>query len=357
MTAKYGVVTSLDSMLNLTAQIAVLLLVIYVIILFVVTLQSLGLREAILRLFSFRVLVPLMVVIGIGLLSAALVFVYPQQAAVVVSVISPGGIRPQPLRAGLHLIFPFLEREVRYPIYWENYTMSHAPGEGANLGNDSIRARTSDGQEVSLSCSVIFRLDAEQLVTVHIEWQNRYIQDLVRPVTRGLVRREVSRYTVREVNSSVRRNLEATLDQLLREQLADKGFILDQFLLRDVTFTDEYAVAVELKQVALEGEEQKAHEAEQIRNLAKGQADAVRITAQAQARAVELIAAALQQNRDVLTFRYIDKLSPNIRVMLVPTDTPLILPLPELLDQKAKATQEVSIPGLTSIPTTSTQVP
>ncbi len=235
--------------------------------------------------------------------------------------------------------------------------MSHAPGEGANLGNDSIRARTSDGQEVSLSCTVIFRLDAEQLVTVHIEWQNRYIQDLVRPVTRGLVRREVSRYTVREVNSSVRRNLEATLDQLLRKQLADKGFTLDQFLLRDVTFTDEYAVAVELKQVALEGEEQKAHEAEQIRNLAKGQADAVRITAQAQARAVELIAAALQQNRDVLTFRYIDKLSPNIRVMLVPTDTPLILPLPELLDQKAKATQEVSIPGLTSIRTTSTPVP
>ena len=36
MTAQYGVVTSLDSMLNLTAQIALLILVIYVIILFVV---------------------------------------------------------------------------------------------------------------------------------------------------------------------------------------------------------------------------------------------------------------------------------------------------------------------------------
>ncbi len=330
---------------------------IYAIYTFISSIRRRGFRRAVLVMFSYRVILPLLLVFSISLLSAAIVFVYPQQGAVVVSMISPGGIRPQPIRAGLHLVFPYLERDVRYPIYWQTYTMSHMPEEGDELGNDSIRARTSDGQEVRLSCSVIFRLDFEQLVTVHIDWQDRYIEELVRPLTRGFVRTQVSQFTVREVNSSVRKTLESTLDQRLRQALADKGFILDQFLLRDITFTSEYAEAVELKQVALEGEEEKAHEAQQIRNLAEGRADAIRIEARAEAEAIELIARELKENPSVLTYRYIDKLSPNIRVMLVPSDAPLILPAPKLEGGDNSETQRVTIPALTSIPKSPTPSP
>ena len=351
MAGSLGIPPSIDYLLSIATKIAWWVFVIYAIFIFFSSLRQRGFRRAVIAMFSYRVMVPLLLVLSISLLSAAIVFVYPQQGAVVVSLFSPGGIRPQPLRAGLHVIFPYLEREVRYPIFWQTYTMSHLPKEGAEVGNDSIRARTSDGQEVRLSCSVIFRLDFEQLVTVHIDWQDRYIPDLVRPLTRGFVRTQVSQFTVREVNSSVRKALESTLDQRLRQSLADKGFILDQFLLRDITFTSEYATAVELKQVALEGEEEKAHEAQQIKNLAEGQAEAIRIEARAQAEAIEVIAEALKQNGDVLTYRYIDKLSPNIRVMLVPTETPLILPLPKLGDGDATEPQEVTIPALTSIPT------
>jgi regulator of protease activity HflC (stomatin/prohibitin superfamily) len=265
--------------------------------------------------------------------------------AVIVSVVSPGGIRPEPMRAGLHWIFPFLEREVFYPISWQTYTMSGKPTEGALLGDDSIRARTSDGQEVRLDCSLIFRIDPDQAVTVHIDWQNRYIEDLIRPVVRGLVRTQVSQFTVREVNSSARRDLEVTLDRLLREGFGAKGFILDQFLLRDITFTPEYALAVEHKQVALEGEEQKTHEAAQIRNLAKGRAEAIEIEALAQAKAIELFAEALKRNPNVLTYQYIEKLSPNIRAMLVPNNAPLILPLPNMEEQGATQPPSAS-PGL-----------
>jgi regulator of protease activity HflC (stomatin/prohibitin superfamily) len=147
-----------------------------------------------------------------------------------------------------------------------------------------------------------------------------------------MVRTQVSQFTVREVNSSVRKDLQATLDRLLREEFADKGLILDRFLLRDITFSQEYATAVEQKQVALEGEAEKRHQAQQIRNLAQGRADAIEIEAQAQANALRLIAEALKQNKDLLTYHYIDKLAPNIRAMLVPSQTPLILPLPNLDD-------------------------
>ena len=317
----------------------------------------------------------MLLAIILSLLSAAVVFVQPTEVGVVVSVISPGGVRPQPLRSGLHLIVPVLENEVKYPIYWQTYTMSNKPDEGNKAGDDSIRARTSDGQEVRLDASIIFRINYEQAVTLHIDWQARYIEDLVRPVVRGLVRTQVSQFQAREVNSSARRDLEATLDRLLSEELASKGLTLDQFLLRDITFTDEYAAAIEQKQIAQEGMERTQHEAQQVRNLAEGERDrlkteaegrkektiieaegnakAILLQAEAQAQALKLIADSLRQNPDLLTYEYIQKLSPSIRTMLVPNNTPLILPLQDLVADMS-STNPVSTPLTTTVMLTAT---
>jgi len=125
-----------------------------------------GLIRAILQLLSTRVLIPLLIVLFISFISAALVFVPPTQVGVIVSYISPGGVRPQPMRAGLHLIIPIVEREYLYPIYWQTYTMSNLTDEAMADFADDIRARTSDGQEVELSISVIYRIDPEQAVSI-----------------------------------------------------------------------------------------------------------------------------------------------------------------------------------------------
>ncbi len=323
---------NLDTLLQLASRIAWVLFVIYLIVFLVRSLIKYGFKLTAIRLFSYRVLGPLLLSIGITLLSAAVVFIQPPMVGVVVSIPSPGGVRPQPMRAGFHLIIPFLEQVVQYPIYWQTYTMSGKLTEGQKFGSDSIRARTSDGQEVQLDCSIIFRVNIDQAVLVHIDWQHRYIDDMIRPIVRGYVRTQVSQFTVLEVNSSARKDLEATLDRLLRSEFAEKGLIVDQFLLRDITFSPEYALAIEQKQVALEGKMQKEHEAEQIRRLAQGRADAVEIEAKAQANALKLIGESLMENPDLVTYHYIDKLSPNIRAMLVPSTSPLILPLPPFLD-------------------------
>ena len=232
---------------------------------------------------------------------------------------------------------------------------SNKMGEGEKSGDDSIRARTSDGQEVHLDVTIIFRLEPERIISVHIDWQKPYIEDFIRPLVRGFVRTQVSQFTVQEVNSSARKDLEATLSRLFEEELAKEGLRLKSFLLRDVTFSDEYAASIEQKQIALEGEERTKHEANQVRNLAEGERDRLRIEAegerdkrrleaegaaeaaliqaQAQAQALKWIGEALDQNPDLLTYEYINKLSPNIRAMLVPNNAPLILPLDQMAGQ------------------------
>ena len=341
---------NIDTALAIITVVAWISYVAYVSVALFRTARDEGLKRALVRFFSLQILLPMLVPIVLNILSASIVFVFPQERGVVISAVSPKGIRDRPLQAGLHWIVPLLEEVVRYPVYWQTYTMSGKPLEGEVAGNDAIVARTADGQEVSLDCSVIFRIDSEQVNRVHIDWQNRYVQDFVRPSVRGIVRSLVSAYTVDEVNSDKRRDLESSLDAKLRNSFVDKGFILDQFLLRNIDFSDVYRASVEEKQVALQQATQREHQADQIRKLAEGKADEVRtmakgeadavivkaqaqaqariILAEAEAEALRVVGETLTERPDILTYTYIQKLSPAIRAMLLPSDNPFILPLP-----------------------------
>lgn len=354
-----------EDLLALIVRIVWIAFGLYALVVFLVTARNNGIVIALIRMISARIVLPLLLPIGITLFTMALIFIPPQEVGIVISLLSPGGIRPQPVRAGLHWIVPILEWSETYPIYWQTYTMSGTPAENdvkadsdtdGVFVDDAIRARTSDGQEVRLDTSIIFRIDEQQVVALHVEWQQRYITDLVRPLIRGVVRSQVSQFTAREVNSSARRDLETTLDRQLREQLGEKGLLVDQFLLRDITFSPEFVAAIENKQVAVEQQQQATYEAERMRTLAKGDADAAITRANGQAEALKLIGEALAQNNELVTYHYIEKLAPNVRVMLVPNDAPFILPLPDLdrLDAVTTTVAPTTTTPVTTAPATTT---
>jgi regulator of protease activity HflC (stomatin/prohibitin superfamily) len=226
--------------------------------------------------------------------------------------------------------------------------MSIAPVEGQVQGDDSVAARTADGQEVFIDASIIYAIDVNRVIEVHINWQNRYTSDLVRAVSRGIIRTAASQFGVEEIVSSKRAELQEGIVAALTEQLGRNGLVLSEFVLRNITFSPEYAASVEQKQIAEQQAqqaafvvEQRRQEAEQARQVAQGQADAAVIAAEgraearvieaeAEARALELIAEALRTNPDLITYQYIQKLAPGIQVMLVPNDNPFLLPLPTL---------------------------
>ena len=103
---------NLDVLLSLLAQLAWVLFGVFTLLFFIRNFLKLGLSTAIIRLFSVRMLTALLVPLMLTLLSLALVFVEPQQVGIVVSIISPNGIRSRALTPGLHWIIPILEEEV-----------------------------------------------------------------------------------------------------------------------------------------------------------------------------------------------------------------------------------------------------
>jgi regulator of protease activity HflC (stomatin/prohibitin superfamily) len=280
--------------------------------------------------------------------SAGLVFIQPEERGVVISAVQAGGVRQEPLQPGLRWIIPFFENVVKYPISRQTYTMSIAASEGDIQGDDSITARTADGQEIFVDASVIYAIDPPKVVQVHIDWQDRYTDELVRPVARGVIRDVVSQYRVEEVVTTKRVEMTNQISNDMQLKLGENGLNLVNFILRNITFSPEYAASVEQKQIAEQQAqqaafivEQRRQEAEQARQVARGQADANVIQAQgaadarilqakAEAQALQLIADALQNNENLLLYQYINQLAPGVQVMLVPNDNPYLLTLPSL---------------------------
>jgi len=304
-------------------------------------------------------------------ISAGLIFVEPQERGVVISAM-PGqeGVRPDALQPGLKWVVPYFENVVPYPISRQTYTMSIAHAEGQIAGDDSVEARTSDGQVVLVDASIIFTLDPSKIVDTHVKWEGQYVNNLVRPQARGVIRDAVSQFGIEEVYSSKRAELTEMMSVAMAEVMEEGGLVLVDFVLRNIQFSEEYAVSVEQKQIAEQLAqqaifvvEQRIQEAEQARQAAEGLADATVIRAQgeadsllinaqalaearliqatAEAEALKLLALAIETNPDVLTLEYIQKLAPSIQIMLLPSDNPFLLPLPQLNSQ---GTGTITIP-------------
>jgi regulator of protease activity HflC (stomatin/prohibitin superfamily) len=289
------------------------------------------------------VIVVLVLAVVLSTLGAGLVYVESSERGVV-RTIRAGGVRSEPLGPGLHWIVPVIEQTVTYSISNQTYTMSAVSREGQLQGDDSIRARTKDGQEVIIDASVIYQIDPTKVVPLHIVWQNRYEDEFVRPETRGIIRDAISQYGVEEVVSTKRVEIVNIISEEMSRSLAENNLRLIDFVLRDIHFSEGYAQAVEQKQIAEQQAqqaaltvEQKKQEAEQARQVAQGSADAAVIAAKgaaearliqadAEARANQLLAQSLTP--ELVQYQYILRLAPGVQTIFIPSGNQFILPLP-----------------------------
>ena len=298
------------------------------------------------RMMRFSVtIIVLLLVGGLGLntVGSGLVFIQPQERGVVISALSNTGYRGPSINPGLHLVVPFVENVKRYTVAQQAYTMSKSSTEGQVKGDDSVIARTSDGQLVYIDATVQYQVDESRVIDLYIKWQDRYPDDFVRPQSRSIIYNRTAAYKVEEVYSTKRDELAASITQDLSAVFQQNGLKLTSFLLRNVTFSDEYAQSIEQKQIAQQNAERakflvelEQQEAERVRVQAKGQADAAIsraqgdaesnvIRAKAQAESLGLISAALKDNPNLLTYEYIDKLSPNVQTIMLPSNQPFLL--------------------------------
>jgi regulator of protease activity HflC (stomatin/prohibitin superfamily) len=162
--------------------------------------------------------------------------------------------------------------------------MSGIHDEGTKAGDDAIRVLSSDGLEVTIDLSVLFRVQANQAPGILKEIGSDYVDKIVRPVSRTAIRDNAVYYEAVALYSVKRQEFQDKIFKTISESFAKRGLVLEQLLVRNITLPESVKKTIESK-INAEQDAQKMtfvlqkerQEAERKRVEAQGIADYQRI--------------------------------------------------------------------------------
>lgn len=216
------------------------------------------------------------------------------------------GMEKRVLAEGVQLIIPFIQSPTIYNVREISYIFSDKPERskrGAFIMGGSINTLTSDGQTISVEVTVRARPDFKELWWLHKNLGNdsyeSYVEKIITPVVRSLVREVIAGYTVSAIYSEDRRAIADTISDSLAKSLTKYKIVLTEFLLDEVNFSDAYQNAIEEKQKARIELDTK----DNIIIEEQNKRDAVITKAQGEAEAINLKVSALAQNPSYIKYR------------------------------------------------------
>ena len=218
--------------------------------------------------------------IVLGIASTSVIQINPGEIGVKILF---GNIQKDVLGSGLHFVNPLLEIQ-KIDVKTLNYTMSGVNDEGNKLGDDAIRVLTSDGLEVTIDLTVLYRVVAADAPKLLRETGNDYKDKIVRPITRTKIRDNAVYYQAVDLFGNKRDEFQQRIYKSIESDFQKRGLMLEQLLVRNITLPNSVKASIESKinaeqdakkmEFVLQKEQQ---EAERKRVEAQGIADYQRI--------------------------------------------------------------------------------
>ena len=253
------------------------------------------------------------VVLLLILLSQAFIVI---QAGTVGVVKRLGAVRAE-LKPGLHMIVPFIDSVVRYPTVKKTYEATDDPGSTrADYPDIIISALTSDGQQIKVGITARFQIEPGKAAWIlqNLGTEQEYVEKVVKTEIRGSGRRVPTKFAAYDLYTKKSYEAQQVLFDEISPKFTANGLMLDELVLRNITFTPEYARTLEEKQIALENitTEKNKLEQERIRKEQKI------VAAEADAKSIEIRQAALTKNPTIIQWEFVQKLAPNVQWGIMP---------------------------------------
>jgi regulator of protease activity HflC (stomatin/prohibitin superfamily) len=186
-----------------------------------------------------------------------------------------GSIQNDVLGSGLHFINPLME-VTRLDVKTQNYTMSGVNDEGHKAGDDAIRVLTSDGLEVTIDLTVLYRIVAADAPRLLRETGDDFRDKIVRPITRTKIRDNAVYYQAVDLFGNKRDEFQQRIYKSIEEDFKKRGLMLEQLLVRNITLPNSVKASIESKINA----EQDAKKMEFVLLKEKQEAERKRVEAQ-----------------------------------------------------------------------------
>jgi regulator of protease activity HflC (stomatin/prohibitin superfamily) len=186
-----------------------------------------------------------------------------------------GSIQNDVLGSGLHFINPLMDI-TRLDVKTQNYTMSGVNDEGHKAGDDAIRVLTSDGLEVTIDLTVLYRIIAADAPRLLRETGDDFRDKIVRPITRTKIRDNAVYYQAVDLFGNKRDEFQQRIYKSIEEDFKKRGLMLEQLLVRNITLPNSVKASIESKINA----EQDAKKMEFVLLKEKQEAERKRVEAQ-----------------------------------------------------------------------------
>lgn len=183
-----------------------------------------------------------------------------------------GRVTGQQLPEGIHLINPLKSVE-------KLSVQTQSLKESANVPSN-------EGLILALDTSLLFRLDKDKAAYVFQTVGNNYVEKIVEPTLRAAIRAATSAHSANALYTNARELVQQQIQEELTAQLAPRGVIVENVLLRDVQLPAMLKGSIEAKQQAEQDAlrmsfilQKEKQEAERKRIEAQGISDFQRIVA------------------------------------------------------------------------------
>ena len=154
---------------------------------------------------------------------------------------------------------------------------------------ESANVPSNEGLILALDTSLLFRLDKDKAAYVYQTVGENYVEKIVEPTLRAAIRASTSAHSANALYTNARELVQQQIQDELKAQLAPRGVIVENVLLRDVQLPAMLKGSIEAKQQA----EQDALRMSFILQKEKQEAERKRIEAQGIADFQKIVAAGI----------------------------------------------------------------
>lgn len=186
-----------------------------------------------------------------------------------------GKVDDELLNPGLHLWIPAVFGATRIDVRLQKHEVE-------------TNAASKDMQTVVTKFALNWRIKEDKVAEVYSKLgdEDAVLTNVIDPAISEVLKAATSKKNVEEILSK-REELKSEIDRVMKERMLSKGIVIEDINITNVTFSHDFAAAIEAKQVAEQRAKQASYEAQKAEqdataevNRAKGQAEAQKLLRQ-----------------------------------------------------------------------------
>lgn len=238
-------------------------------------------------------------------------------------VIYLGQYEPKVLREGAHVLWPpLVRRATKVNIRERRIGVELIPGDSA---------ASADLQDIYGKLVLNYRVVPDEAWLLLKEVGPAYEDVKIVPILKDTFKNTTAKYKA-DVVPKERPTIRAQTMEALRERLDGYHLEIIDLAIENISYTSEYARAVEEKQIEEQAALKKEYELQKATKdieikvaQAEGDKKAAITRAEGEAESIQLKAEALQENPILIQYEWATRLAPSVRTILLPGDQSIIL--------------------------------